>query len=232
MDTGVKDKRRLIDITSAVQSIGNELCNTLLSFHAFTGCDTVSTFVRKGKGKVRPLRVLQKNPQFMTVFAGLGTRETLSEEEFKDLEAFTCRLYGAKTGVDINKLRYATYLTRFTPKNQLLSTESGIDLSLLPPCRSSLRMHIKRANYQSLIWNQTDLAYPELDKPYNGHGWTLKGDALSYQWTDGEMMPLELVDLAVEQGIEGNQKDTEDYYDTFDDEEEMEEDGEEEEQED
>lgn len=40
-----------------------------------------------------------------------------------------------------------------TPRNQLLSSDSGIELSLLPPCRSSLQMHVARVNYQALIWN-------------------------------------------------------------------------------
>jgi len=70
-------------------------------------------------------------------------------------------------------------------------------------------MHIKRANYQSLIWNQADLANPELPKPYNGHGnWILKENVLGYQWTEGAiMMPLELVNLAVEEGFEGEDGD-------------------------
>ncbi|KAJ8039087.1 hypothetical protein HOLleu_16699 [Holothuria leucospilota] len=48
MDTGVADKRRLIDITSAVNGIDNDMCNAFLSLHAFSGCDTVSSFMRKG----------------------------------------------------------------------------------------------------------------------------------------------------------------------------------------
>lgn len=211
MDTGVADKRRLIDIRSAVQSIGNDLCNALLSLHAFTGCDTISSFVRKGK--VGPLRVLQKNPQYIPVFKGLGTSPTVTPGQFDDLEAFTCLLYGARSGIkDINKLRYTMFMTRFTPKNQLLSSESGIDLSLLPPCRSSLRMHVVRANYQALIWNQANWAYPELPKPYNGHGWVLQGDKLGYQWTEeDEMLPEELVDLVLEQDDDEEEED-DDYY--------------------
>ena len=49
MDTGVGDKRHLINLTSAVQGVGPKLCNALLSFHAFTGCNTISSFVLKCK---------------------------------------------------------------------------------------------------------------------------------------------------------------------------------------
>ena len=42
---------------------------------------------------------------------------------------------------------------RFTPgDDRPLAYCKGIDLTQLPPCRSSLRRHIKRAHYQALIW--------------------------------------------------------------------------------
>jgi len=209
MDTGVADKGRLIDIKSAIQGIGNDFSNALLSLHAFTGCDSISSFVRKGK--VGPLRVLQKNPQYIPVFTSLGTTPTLTPEQYDNLEAFTCLLYGARSGKDINKLRYTMFMTRYTPKDQLLSSESGIDLSLLPPCRSSLRMHAVRANYQALIWNQADIACPVVPKPENGQGWVLKGDTLAYQWTEDEMLPEDLVDLVLEQ-VDNEEDSGNDYY--------------------
>ena len=48
-DTGVGDKRRLIDVQKVINETGQEICEVLPSFHAFSGCDSVSAFVRKGK---------------------------------------------------------------------------------------------------------------------------------------------------------------------------------------
>lgn len=198
MDTGYGDKRRLISVKAAVQATGSELCNALLSFHAFTGCDTTSSFMRKGK--VGPLRLLKNNPQYIPVFTSLGTSSTPTHGQFEDLEAFTCLLYGARSGIkDINKLRYTMFMARYTPQNQLLSSDSGIDLSLLPPCRSSLHMHVARVNYQTHIWSQANLPYPELQKPYQGHGWNLCGDKLEYKWTQEDILPKELMDIVLDQ---------------------------------
>ena len=196
MDTGVGDKRCLITVASAVQGIGPELCNAVLSFHAFTGCDTTSSFVHKDK--VGPL--LKNNPKYIPVFTSLGTTSTLTEGQFEDLEAFTCLMYGERSGVKgINKLRYTMFMTHYTPQNKLLSSDSGMDLSLLPPCRSSLQMHVTRVNYQMLIWNQADVPYPELQRPYQGHGWDLQGNRLEYKWTKEQMLPKELIDLVLDQ---------------------------------
>ena len=57
-DTGLGDKRVWIDIKSLHQSMSKDLISSLLGFHAFTGCDSTSSFVRKGKWK--PLRFLTR----------------------------------------------------------------------------------------------------------------------------------------------------------------------------
>ena len=45
---GTGNKRRLINVKK-VASWGNDFCNVLPALHTFTGCDTISAFVRKGK---------------------------------------------------------------------------------------------------------------------------------------------------------------------------------------
>ena len=47
---------RYIDITKIVCAIGLQVCKALLGLHAFTGCDSVSSFA--GIGKVKPLKIL------------------------------------------------------------------------------------------------------------------------------------------------------------------------------
>ena len=74
----------------------------------------------------------------------------------------------------------------------LLSNYSGVDMSLLPPCRDSLRMHIKRANYQALIWYHSRHALPCIPGP-SGHGWQITEGQLSIKWTENDLMPQELV---------------------------------------
>ena len=43
------DKRRIISIQKVADDIGHELCNALPALYAYSGCNTTSSFVRKGK---------------------------------------------------------------------------------------------------------------------------------------------------------------------------------------
>ena len=44
-------------------------CSVILVLHDFTGCDTCSAF--KGIGRVKPIKVLQKNAKFNAMLARL-----------------------------------------------------------------------------------------------------------------------------------------------------------------
>ena len=92
-DTGTGNKKRLIDITKLAQQYQQELCTPLLGLHAFTRSDTTSAF--KGIGKVKPIKTLQKSPQFQSALAQIGDSWQISEDLFLQMEAFTC-LYGGK----------------------------------------------------------------------------------------------------------------------------------------
>jgi hypothetical protein len=69
---------------------------------------------------------------------------------------------------------------------------------LLPPSRDALIMHLKRANYQTLVWLAAAQALLDLPGPY-GHSWESKEDTLQIKWTDGFFMPQELVDIMIEE---------------------------------
>ena len=71
---------------------------------------------------------------------------------------------------DVNKLRCDMVSQRFCPGSGLVSNFDGVDLSLIPPCRSVLRMHIKRVNYQVLLWKKSFMSHPNLPTPEE-HGW-------------------------------------------------------------
>ena len=69
-DTGTGNKRRLLNIEQIVKVEGSDLCLALPALHCFTRCDTINAFVRRGK--ITPLKVLKKFPEFMDVLCGLG----------------------------------------------------------------------------------------------------------------------------------------------------------------
>jgi len=165
----------------------------ILGLHAFTGCDVTSAFVQKGK--VRPLRILQKHPEFSDTFKELGTSETISAELVNKLEKFVCHLYGKPAYSSTNKLRHDLVRLKYMAKgHSLLSCFDGFDISLLPPCRDALKLHIQRANYQTFIWKQAHLAQPLVPDPQN-HGWNRGYEGmLSVEWCK-DLVPQQLADV-------------------------------------
>ena len=92
LDTGFGKHRKLINVSAIASSFGNEYCDALLGFYVYTGEDCTSAF--KGKGKVGPLKKLQKNPRFLKTFQNLGVDWNVKPDLHKELEEFTCLMYG------------------------------------------------------------------------------------------------------------------------------------------
>ncbi|KAK3769506.1 hypothetical protein RRG08_027075 [Elysia crispata] len=149
----------------------------ILGFHAFTGCDTTSAFLRRGK--MKPLKIMKAKPQFLLAFEALGVNDAVGANLLYDLEQFVCFMYGKPTYSDVNKLRFDMVRQRFqTGSRNVLTNSDGIDFSLLSPCRSTLQMHIKHL------------------PPAEEHGWKMTLDRdLNYNWCARDIVPQDLVDI-------------------------------------
>ena len=145
LDFGTGNKRRRINISEYSQVHSKVFRDALLGFHSFTGCDSVSCFA--GKGKLKPLKIMQQNHEIL--FSDFGRSVELSDDMIDQLETYVCKMYGKTSASSVNKVRYDIVRQRLGAgcSNEPLSCHKGIDLSHLPPCRSSLHKHIKRANY-------------------------------------------------------------------------------------
>ena len=123
----------------------------LPALHAFTGCDTTSSFVRRGK--IALLKILEKKSEFVSLFQEPGESVNVKESSLDDLERFVCSMYGKPKYTSVNKLCYDLFMKKFMPKpGQLLSSGDGIDLSLLPPRQDSLQMHIIQGQIIKLLY--------------------------------------------------------------------------------
>ncbi|CAB3990956.1 Hypothetical predicted protein [Paramuricea clavata] len=113
MTTGTGNKFRLIDISSILNVLDEELCACLPGFHGFSGCDSTSAFL--GKGKVKPWKALQMNPRFMEIFSQLGRSAEVSDELVVSLGTFVCLLYGEHVlmSADTSFLSQASIPTMF-----------------------------------------------------------------------------------------------------------------------
>ena len=153
--TRTKDKRRIIDLNvvskkafhqfNKTKSSKNLFMSTLLGFHAFTGCDTTSAF--SGRGKVKPLQIMGSSSEYIQAFASLGMSMDVGDDLLSDLVSFVCHMYGKKEKdaerqrISINDVRYTIYCQK----------SGKISCNALPLCWNSLKQHIIRANYQTLV---------------------------------------------------------------------------------
>lgn len=138
--TGTAKCQRIINITAMANSLGPDLCNAVIGFHAFTGCDSISAFF--GKDKVRPWKQLLNHVSHENVyiFQDLGKQvPPIMPPLLQRANAFVCSLYGAKKSTHVNDARYELFNKRCPSDSQL------------PPNEDCLTQHILRANYQAAV---------------------------------------------------------------------------------
>jgi hypothetical protein len=87
---------------------------------------------------------------------------------FSATEEFVCHLYGKK-GTTVDSLRYELHYA----KGGKVAPEA------LPPCQSSLWLHVSRANYQAAIWRKATEACHDIPSPH-GHGWNVSSSTLEF----------------------------------------------------
>ena len=64
-----------------------------------------------------------------------------------------------------------------------------VDSALLSPSLPSLKMHIKRANYVTILWANAHLPHPADVFFPEDNGWFLKDGKLHIDWYEGPCMP-------------------------------------------
>ena len=88
----------------------DDLCEALIGYHSFTGCDSVSAFA--GKGKKKPWKIVLNSTEYVKAFKNLGTLWHISVEQLEVLEMFVCNMYCKSGGRDVNEFRYKIYCTK------------------------------------------------------------------------------------------------------------------------
>ncbi|GFS20342.1 DNA damage-inducible protein DIN7 [Elysia marginata] len=169
------------------------LRDAILGLHAFTGCDSTSCFA--GKGKLKPLKMLQGDQDLQNTFSRLGTSQIISNPDKQKLEAFVCQLYGKPFHTSVNKVRYDEVRQCFRVKKGILSNSQGVDLSHMPPCQDVLMLHTQRANFQTQIWRASSSNFPDLPKPED-NGWQFSPSGeFEVKWFSKDFIPKELQDI-------------------------------------
>ena len=100
--SGTKNNARIISIEKVRALLAmrfevydtESICKALLGLHAFTGCDSISTF--SCKGKTKPVEEMMKNVEYVNLFSSFGNDPAVSEEQHISIQHFVCDLYGHK----------------------------------------------------------------------------------------------------------------------------------------
>ena len=161
MKAGTLQKPKYIPIHILHQELPPCQVETLLSFHAITGCDSVSQLA--GHGKKTAWKVFQTHNQLLT---DLGTGD-ITEGIMNDAEKFICRLYKVPDDVDT------------CDKARVILFSKGCPQETLPPTSDAVRLHIRRAHYQASIWEQATITTPVLPQ-VTDMGW---------KYIDGNLVP-------------------------------------------
>ncbi|KAL8561151.1 hypothetical protein ACOMHN_054522 [Nucella lapillus] len=143
--------------------LGREKARALPIFHALTGCDTVSSFAKRGKKTAWAVwTVLPELTEALLLL--FSAPRDIPDDAMRIIERFVILLYDRTSKcTDIDKARRKI----FARKN---------NVQLIPPTKADLEEHVKRAVYQGgHVWGQILLPAPELPPPTNW-GWSRTGE--------------------------------------------------------
>ena len=113
LEVGVQsnNSQSFINMNSLYSHFGETLCKSLPAYHAFTGCDYTASFCRRGK--VNPLKVLEKDTEAQHALGNMACSEDLNNECIKTLERYLCAVYGKNKLNDINDVRMQIFLEKY-----------------------------------------------------------------------------------------------------------------------
>ena len=170
---GAAKNLRYIAVHELVEILDTDRSKALPFFHAFTGCDTVSSFA--GHGKKTAWEAWNSFPDVTDTFLQLSSGPTDVDFAMSLLQKFVVRMYDhSSSKMTVNSLR------------KHLFTKKGKPMEGLPPTEGALLQHTKRATYQSgFCWNRSLQAQQNLPSP-GEWGWLADDDDCKWKplWSD------------------------------------------------
>ena len=88
-------------------------------------------------------------------FRQLGEHRLIIDDLLPLVEEFVCAIYGQKKVKEVNNARFEMF-------KQRLNSSGVIDLSIVPPCKSVLLLHLQRSALVANIWKQAKTARTQL----------------------------------------------------------------------
>ena len=175
------------------RKIGDPVCKSLPTYHAFTGCDYTASFSQKGK--VHPLKHLEKDETMQEVFGSMGFDEKMSEETFSTIEHYFCTIYGKPKLKSVNESRLGIFLKKCKSKSKdkVINSVRKLDRSSLRPCSRVLWQKVLRTNYIAGKWLSAWQQHPPSYSAEESE-WALVNENYKIKWFDGAVA-LKIVDI-------------------------------------
>ncbi|XP_055683740.1 uncharacterized protein LOC129790305 [Lutzomyia longipalpis] len=172
--TGTGNKRRFISVGSIAHSLGEKKARALRGFHAFSGCDTTSFLM--GKGKKTLWKTFLNHTEALDAFYEISN--PISPDRVAELlrifEKFLINVYDKNSPAkDVNESR------------KLLFSKSHKPIQMIPPTSSALLQHTLRTAYQAgEIWSRgvEDPSKIQVSCPTN-YGWKFDNGTWKPLWS-------------------------------------------------
>ena len=128
--------------------------------------------------------------RFTRPLARLGNDLEIGEDLLRELEEFTCAIYGNSRFTSVDELRL--FKLKDKCEGKPTTAMCNMDMGSLPPCRKCLIQHVRRVNYQLSIWKK-------LSHSPNEHSCTIRKawpDSGKIEfWIEGQVLPQRLADI-------------------------------------
>ena len=148
MKAGTMKNRKFIPIHAihAELQFTQSTLESILPFHALTGCDTVSYLAGHSKKTAWDVFLTDNH-----LISDLGKND-FKGETIKSVEKFVCKIYKCSSAESCDEARAIMFSKCLSPDK-------------LPPTSDALLFHIQRAHYQSSVWRQANTTNPNLPNP-------------------------------------------------------------------
>ena len=126
--------------------LATQLCSDLLFIHAFSGCDTTSSFCGIGKGTLFSM-YRNQNDKVIQSACQIFSSNNMSQADIEEAgEKVVLKIYKVKQGEMLNGARQRLL------SNKVLKAKTFVKPERLPPTKAALRYHSLRCYYQILEW--------------------------------------------------------------------------------
>ena len=141
--------QKIFDVVATIRELGVDVSRGLPWFHAFTGCDIVSSFIGKGKITIWDSWMTSKDKNQLTaLFVKLSAAPAeITDTDLCLIQQFVKYFYNKRLSSDtLGAIRMKMFINCAVD-----------DLRKLPPSEGALLLHSKRATLQAgYLWKESE----------------------------------------------------------------------------